>query len=117
MIKLLQIKDRMKYFFPPTTLTESKMSNPRKEPITPTAPLDDGTPRKRSLGSPVNVDRVHPEPQVQVHSPPRTSHPASRYNPLSDEEETAPQCQIPVQKEEEPVQTIIQQIVKDTETC
>ena len=117
MVKLLQIKDHMKYFFPPTTLTESKASHQRKEPVTLTAPLDDGTPRRRSLGSPLDVELMNPEPQVQVHPPPRTSCPASQYNPLGDEEQVVPPCHIPVQKEEEPVQTIIRQIVKDTETA
>ena len=85
--------------------------------MTPTAPLDDGTPRRRSLGSPLDVELMNPEPQVQVHPPPRMSRPASRYNPLGDEEQVVPPHHIPVQKEEEPVQTIIRQIVKDTETA
>ena len=67
----------MKYFFPPTTLTEGKASHQRKESIIPTAPLGDGTPRRRSLGSPLDAELTNPEPQVQVHSPPRTSCPAS----------------------------------------
>ena len=107
MVKLLQIKDHMKYFFPPTALTESKASHQRKEPVTPTAPLGDKMPRRKSLGSPLDDELTNPEPQVQVHSPPRTSCPASRYNPFGDEEQVVPPHHIPVQKEEEPVQTIL----------
>ena len=58
MIKLLQIKDHMKYFFPPTTITESKTDHVKKEPITPMAPLEDTTPRRRSLSLPLEPDRV-----------------------------------------------------------
>ena len=84
--------------------------------MTSTAPLDDGMPRRRSLGSPLDVELMNPEPQVQVHCPPGMSRPASWYNPLHDEEQVVPPRHVPVQKEEEPVQTIIRQIMKDTET-
>ena len=117
MVKLLQIKDHMKYFFPPTTLTENKASHQRKEPVTPTAPLGDETPRRRSLGSPLNAELANPETQVQVHSLPRTSQPASQYNPLDDEGQTVPSHHKPIQKDGEPVQMLLRQIVKDTETA
>ena len=115
MVKLLKIKDHMKYFFPLTTLTENKASHQRKEPVTPTAPLGDETPRRRSLGSPLDAELANPETQVQVHSLPRTSQPASRYNPLDDEEQAVPSHHKPIQKDWEPVQTLLRQIVKDTE--
>ena len=107
----------MKYFFPHTTLTESKASHQRKEPVTLTAPLGDGMPRRRSLGSPLDAELVNPETQVQVHSLPRTSQPASRYNPLDDEEQAVPSHHKPIQKDGEPVQTLLRQVVKDTETA
>ena len=63
-VKLLQIKDHMRYFFPHTTLTENKASHQAREPVTPTAPLDNGTPRRRSLGLPPDAKLVNPETQV-----------------------------------------------------
>ena len=56
MVKLLQIKDRMRYFFPQTTLPENKASHQVREPVTPTAPVDNGTPRRKSLGLPLDAD-------------------------------------------------------------
>ena len=85
--------------------------------MTPTAPLGDRMPRRRSLGSPLDVEFTNPETQVQVHSLPRMSQPASQYNPLDDEEQVVPPHHKPVQKDGEPVQTILRQIVKDTETA
>ena len=117
MIKLLQIKDHMRYFFPHTTLTENKASHQGKEPVTPSAPLSDEMPRRRSLGLPLDAELVNPETQVQVHSLPRASQPAPRYNQLDDEELTVPSHHKPVQKDGEPVQTLLRQIVKDTETA
>ena len=64
MVKLLQIKDHMRYFFPHTTLTENKASHPGREPVTPTASVSDETPRRRSLGLPPEAELV-PETQVQ----------------------------------------------------
>ena len=43
MIKLLQIKDRMRYFFPQTNLPENKASQHVREPVVPTALIDHGT--------------------------------------------------------------------------
>ena len=73
MIKLLQIKDRMRYFFPQTNLPENKASHQIREPVTPTAPVDHGTPRRKSLGLPpdAELELVKPETQVQVHALPR----------------------------------------------
>ena len=117
MVKLLQIKDHMRYFFPHTTLTENKASHQGKEPVTPSAPLSDETPRRRSLGLPLDAELVNPETQVQVHSLPRASQPAPRYNQLDDEEPAVPSHHKPIQKDGEPVQTLLRQIVKDTETA
>ena len=117
MIKLLQIKDHMRYFFPHTTLTENKASHQGKEPVTPTAPLGDEMLRRRSLGSPLDAELANPETQVQVHSLPRTLQPAPRYNLLDNEEPAAPSHHKPIQKDGEPVQTLLRQIVKDTETA
>ena len=140
MVKLLQIKDRMRYFFPQTNLPENKASHQVREPVTPTAPVDNGTPRRKSLGLPpdAELELVDPETQVQVHALPKISQPASRHN-LVDEDQTAapshhkPQrlasTHIPVddesadpshhnlQKDGKPVQTLIRQIVRDTETA
>ena len=115
MIKLLQIKDHMRYFFPHTTLTENKASHQGREPVTPTAPLGDGMPRRRSLGLPPDAELVNPKTQVQVHSLPRATQPAPRYNPLDDEESAVPSHHKPIQKDGEPVQMLLRQIVKDTE--
>ena len=92
MIKLLQIKDCMRYFFPQTNLPENKASHQVREPVTPTAPVDHGTPRRRSLGLPPNaeVELVEPETQVQVHALPRTSQSAPRQNPVDDEQSVVP---------------------------
>ena len=117
MVKLLQIKDHMRYFFPPTTLTENKASHQGKEPVTPSAPLSDETPRRRSLGLPLDAELVNPETQVQVHSLPRASQPALRHNQLDDEEPAVPSHHKPIQKDGEPVQMLLRQIVKDTETA
>ena len=117
MVKLLQIKDHMRYFFPPTTLTENKASHQGKEPVTPSAPLSDETPRRRSLGLPLDAELVNPEIQVQVHSFPRVSQPALQHNQLDDEEPAVSSHHKPIQKDGEPVQTLLRQIVKDTETA
>ena len=115
MVKLLQIKDHMKYFFPHTTLTENKASHPGREPVTLTAPLSDETPRRRSLGLPPEAELV-PETQVQVHSLPEASQPAPTQNQLDDEEPAATSHH-KFQKDGEPVQTLLRQIVKDTNTA
>ena len=90
MVKLLQIKDRMRYFFPPTNLPENKASHQVREPVTPTAPVDHGTPRRKSLGLPADaeLELVKPETQVQVHALPKASQSAPKQN-LVDEEQTA----------------------------
>ena len=117
MVKLLQIKDHMRYFFPHTTLTENKASHQKREPVAPTAPVDDGTPRRRSLGIPPETELV-PEIQVQVHSIPRASQPASRQNQSDGEEPAATATSHhKFQKDGEPVQTLLRQIVRDTNTA
>ena len=92
MVKLLQIKDRMRYFFPQTTLPENKASHQVREPVTPTAPVDNGTPRRKSLGLPpdAELELVNPETQVQVHSLPRALQPAPRQNTVDEEQSAAP---------------------------
>ena len=97
----------MRYFFPHTTLTENKASHQAREPVTPTAPVDNGTPRRKSLGLPpdAELELVNPETQVQVHSLPRASQPAPRRNPV-DEEPAASSHHKP-QKDREPVQMLI----------
>ena len=115
MVKLLQIKDHIRYFFSHTTLTENKANHQRKEPVTLSAPLDDGTPRRRSLGLPPDAELV-PKTQVQVHSLPRASQPAPRQNQLDDEEPAATSHH-KFQKDREPVQTLLRQIVRDTNTA
>ena len=163
MVKLLQIKDRMRYFFPPTNLPENNASHQVRKPVTPTAPVDHGTPRRKSLGLPPNaeLELVKPETQVQVHALPKASksapkqnpvdeeqsvvpthrkfqQPASAYNPVDEEQSAAPFYHRPqrpasahilvgdesidpshhnLQKDGEPVQTLIRQIVKDTEAA
>ena len=116
MVKLLQTKDHMRHFFPHTTLTENKANCQAREPVTPSAPLSE-TPRRRSLGLPPDVElELVPETQVQVHSLPRASQPAPESNPVGEEQSTASSHHKP-QKDGEPVQTLIQQIVRDTETA
>ena len=129
----------------------------------PTAPIDHGTPRRKSLGSPPDseLELVKPETQVQVHALPKASQsapkqnladeeqltvpthrkfqrPVSAYHPVDEEQPAAPfhhKCQRPAsahilvddepidpphhnfQKDGEPVQTLIRQIVKDAETA
>ena len=163
MVKLMQIKDRMRYFFPQTNLPENKASHHVREPVIPTAPIDHGTPRRNSLGSPPGseLELVKPETQVQVHALPKVSpsapkqsladeeqltvpthrkfqRPVSAYNPVDEEGSAAPSYHKPqrpasahilvddesvdsshhnLQKDGEPVQTLIRQIVKDTETA
>ena len=163
MVKLLQIKDRMRYFFPQTNLPENKASHQIREPVTPTAPVDHGTPRRKSLGLPpdAQLELVKPETQVQVHALPKASQsapkqnpvdeeqsavpshckfqqPTSAYNLVDEEQSTAPAYHKPqrlvsahilvddelvdpshhnLQKDGEPVQTLIRQIVKDTEAA
>ena len=163
MVKLLQIKDRMRYFFPPTNLPENKASHHVREPVILTAPIDHGTPRRKSLGLPpdAELELVKPETQVQVHALPEASQsapkqnpldekqsvvsthrkfqrPASVYNPVDEEQSAAPSYHKPqrpasahilvddepvdsshhnFQKDGEPVQTLIRQIVKDTEAA
>ena len=92
MVKLLQIKDHMRYFFPHTTLPENKASHQVREPVTPTAPVDSGTPRRKSLGLPpdAELELVNPETQVQVHSLPRALQPAPSHNPVDEEQLAAP---------------------------
>ena len=92
MVKLLQIKDRMRYFFPQTNLPEDKASHRVREPVTPTAPVDSGTPRRKSLGLPpdTELELVTPEAQVQVHSLPKVSQPAPRHNTADEEQSAAP---------------------------
>ena len=64
----------MRYFFPQTNLPENKASHQIREPVTPTAPVDHGTPRRKSLGLPpdAELELVKPETQVQVHALPRS---------------------------------------------
>ena len=116
MVKLLQIKDHMRYFFPHSTLTGNKANHQGREPVTPTAALDNRTPRRRSLGLPPDAQLVNLETQVQVHSLPRASQPAPRHNPVDDEESVAPSHH-KLQKDGEPVQTLLRQIVRDTEAA
>ena len=140
MLKLLQIKDHMRYFFPHTTLTENKASHQARKPVTPTAPLDSETPRRGSLGLPpdAELELVNPETQVQVHSLPRVLQPAPRQNTVDEEKSAAPSHHKPqqpvstynpvdgesadpshhkLQKDGEPVQMLIRQIVRDTEAA
>ena len=163
MVKLLQIEDHMRYFFPPTNLPENKASHQVREPVTPTAPVDHGTPRRKSLGLPPNaeLELVKPETQVQVHALSKASQsapkqnpvdeeqsvvlthckfqqPASAYNLVDEEQSAAPSYHKPQRlasahilvddesidpshhnllKDGEPVQTLIRQIVKDTEAA
>ena len=88
MVKLLQIKDRMRYFFPPTNLPENKASHQVREPVIPTAPIDHGTPRRKSLGLPpdAELELVKPETQVQVHALPEASQSAPKQNPVDEEQ-------------------------------
>ena len=140
MIKLLQIKDRMRYFFPQTNLPENKASHHVREPVVPTAPIEHETPRRKSLGLPPDseLELVKPETQVQVHALPKASQSAPKQN-LADEEQLTvaihhkfqqpASAHIPVddepvdpphhnlQKDGEPVQMLIRQIVKDAETA
>ena len=114
MVKLLQIKDHMRNFFPHTTLTGNRASHHKREPVTATAPVDGGTPRRRSLGIPPETEIV-PETQVQVHSIPRASQPALQQN-QSDADEPAAATGTShhkSQKDGEPVQTLLRQIVRD----
>ena len=92
MVKLLQIKDCMRYFFPPTNLPENKASHQVREPVTPTAPVDHGTPRRKSLGLPPDAELklVKPETQVQVHALPKASQSAPKYNPVDEEQSAVP---------------------------
>ena len=92
MVKLLQIKDRMRYFFPPTNLPENKASHQVREPVTPTAPVDHGTPRRKSLGLPpdAELELVKPETQVQVHALPKASQSAPKQNPVDEEQSVVP---------------------------
>ena len=140
MIKLLQIKDRMRYFFPQTNLPENKASHHVREPVVPTAPIEHGTPRRKSLGSPpdLELELVKPETQVQVHALPKASQSAPKQNLADEEQLTVPthhkfqrpvSAHIPVddepidpphhnlQKDGEPVQTLIRRIVGDTEAA
>ena len=163
MVKLLQIKDCMRYIFPQTNLPENKASHQIREPVTPTAPVDHGTQRRKSLGLPsdAELELVKLKTQVQVHALPRASQsaprqnavdeeqpvvpshlkfqrPASAYNPVDEEQSAAPCYHKPqrlasahilvddepvdpshhnLQKGGEPVQTLIRQIVRDTEAA
>ena len=105
----------MRYFFPQTNLPENKASHQVREPVTPTAPVDHGTPRRKSLGLPpdAELELVKPKTQVQVHALPKASQsapkqntvdeelsavpshrkfqwPASAYNPVDEEQSAAP---------------------------
>ena len=109
--------------------------------MTPSAPLSE-TPRRRSLGLPpdAELELVNPKTQVQVHALPKVSapQPAPRHNTVDEEQSAAPthrkpqrpaSVHVPVddesadpshhnlQKDREPVQTLIRQIVRDTETA
>ena len=92
MVKLLQIKDRMRYFFPQTNLPENKAIHQVREPVTPTAPVDHGTPRRKSLGLPpdAELELVKPETQVQVHALPKASQSAPKQNPVDEEQSVVP---------------------------
>ena len=92
MMKLLQIKDRMRYFFPQTNLPENKASHQVREPVTPTAPVDHGTPRRKSLGLPpdAELELVKPKTQVQVHALPKASQSAPKQNLADEEQLTVP---------------------------
>ena len=93
MIKVLQIKDRMRYFFPPTNLPENKASHQVREPVTPTAPVDHGTPRRRSLGLPPNAELELVEPKTPGTGPCSTqdmSQSAPRQNLVDDEQSVVP---------------------------
>ena len=91
-MKLLQIKDHMRYFFPQTNLPENKASHQVREPVTPTAPVDHGTPRRKSLGLPpdAELELVKPETQVQVHALPKASQSAPKQNLADEEQLTVP---------------------------
>ena len=163
MMKLMQIKDCMKYFFPQPNLPENKASHHVKEPVIPTAPIDHGTPRRKSLGSlpDLELELVKPQAQVQVCALPKASQsapkqnladeeqltvpthrkfqrPVSMYNPVDEEQLAAPFHHKPqrpasahnlvddepvdppyhnLQKDGEPVEMLIRQIVKDAETA
>ena len=163
MVKLMQIKDRMRYFFPQTNLPENKASHQEREPVTLSAPIDHGTPRRKSLGLPPDseLELVKTKTQVQVHALPKVSQsaarqtpvdeeqsivpthrksqrPVSAYNPVDEEQSAAPSYHKPqrpasahilvddepvdpshhnLQKDGEPVQTLIRQIVRDTEAA
>ena len=108
--------------------------------MVPTAPIEHETPRRKSLGSPSDLEPelVKPQTQVQVHALPKALQSASAQN-LADEEQltvaTHHKFQRPVsahipvddepidpphhnlQKDGEPVQTLIRQIVRDAETA
>ena len=86
--------------------------------MTLTAPVDNRTPRRKSLGLPpdAELELVNPETQVHVHTLPRASQPAPRHNPV-DEEQSAASSHHKLQKDGEPVQTLIRQVVKDTEAA
>ena len=92
MVKLMQIKDRMRYFFPQTDLPENKASHQVREPVPPTAPIDHGTPRRKSLGVPPDseLELVKRETQVQVHALPKASQSASRQTPVDEEQSIVP---------------------------
>ena len=92
MVKLLQIKDHMRYFFPPTNLPENKASHQVREPVILTAPIDHGTPRRKSLGLPPDseLELVKPETQVQVHALPEASQSAPKQNPVDEEQSVVP---------------------------
>ena len=92
MVKLMQIKDRMRYFFPQTDLPENKASHQVREPVTPIAPIDHGTPRRKSLGLPpdLELELVKPETQVQVHALPKASQSAARQTPVDEEQSIVP---------------------------
>ena len=92
MAKLMQIKDCMRYFFPQTNLPENKASHQVREPVIPTAPIDHGSPRRKSLGLPPNseLELVKPETQVQVHALPKASQSAPRQTPVDEEQSVVP---------------------------
>ena len=92
MIKLMQIKDRMRYFFPQTNLPENKASHQVREPVIPTTPIDHGTPRRKSLCLPPDpeLELVKPETQVQVHALPEASQSAPKQNLVDEEQSVVP---------------------------
>ena len=105
--------------------------------MVPTAPIEHGTPRRKSLGSPPDweLELVKPETQVQVHALPHASQSAPKQNLADEEQLTVPthhKFQRPASAhilvDDKPInpphhnlqkdgETLIRQIVKDAETA